>query len=547
MASTYTTRIRLEKQGDGENANSWGLRLNQNVIDLVDEAVAGYKTIDVTGATSISLTTGNGTDDEARNFGLNFVGTLTADCTVNILAVEKIYFVNNKTTGDYNVLMKPTGGTAVTVARAMIAATTGTTIDTLNSFAQDSIIGTVSINGDLNVTGTVSATNVTATNVRAVNVTASNNIKAATVTATTKIHAPAASITTVSATNVRATNVTATNIHATTKIHTPALSVTNVSVYNNLQVDNDVSVHGNIYLTGSNSSITAVGGSFDFVSSTNVTATNVRAVNVTATNIRGTTISATNVRSDSVTATNIRGATVSAGDVICDSVGADSVSATFVSATYVRSTNVSANYVQATNVSAFNVYARNVYVSGIGAEVNTGYLNAQVTANTNEPIVSVVHKDVTTSAGSRIMNLSFLDNTIASGATFISFNAFGGGGTQNGSITSDGDGTITYNTTSDARLKENIIDAPSQWETVKNINVRNYDLKLTGNTKIGFVAQELYEHAPQCVSEGGDDVNINPWSVDYGKLTPYLTKALQEAMTKIEDLEERLSNVEENN
>ena len=100
MASTYTTRIRLEKQGDGENANSWGLRLNQNVIDLVDEAVAGYKTIDVTGATSISLTTGNGTDDEARNFGLNFVGTLTADCTVNIPAVEKIYFVNNKTTSE---------------------------------------------------------------------------------------------------------------------------------------------------------------------------------------------------------------------------------------------------------------------------------------------------------------------------------------------------------------------------------------------------------------------------------------------------------------
>jgi hypothetical protein len=29
MASTYTSRIGLEKQGDGENANSWGLGLNQ--------------------------------------------------------------------------------------------------------------------------------------------------------------------------------------------------------------------------------------------------------------------------------------------------------------------------------------------------------------------------------------------------------------------------------------------------------------------------------------------------------------------------------------
>ena len=33
MASTYTSRIRLEKQADGENPNSWGLILNQNVID----------------------------------------------------------------------------------------------------------------------------------------------------------------------------------------------------------------------------------------------------------------------------------------------------------------------------------------------------------------------------------------------------------------------------------------------------------------------------------------------------------------------------------
>ena len=39
MPSTYTTRIRIEKQADGENPNSWGDILNQNVIDLVDDSV----------------------------------------------------------------------------------------------------------------------------------------------------------------------------------------------------------------------------------------------------------------------------------------------------------------------------------------------------------------------------------------------------------------------------------------------------------------------------------------------------------------------------
>lgn len=47
MASTYTTRIRLEKQGDGENPNSWGDILNQNVIDLVDSVVAAYTTVSI--------------------------------------------------------------------------------------------------------------------------------------------------------------------------------------------------------------------------------------------------------------------------------------------------------------------------------------------------------------------------------------------------------------------------------------------------------------------------------------------------------------------
>ncbi len=59
MASTYTTRIGLEKQADGENANTWGLRLNTNVIDLVDEATAGYEAIDISGgATTLTDTMG---------------------------------------------------------------------------------------------------------------------------------------------------------------------------------------------------------------------------------------------------------------------------------------------------------------------------------------------------------------------------------------------------------------------------------------------------------------------------------------------------------
>ena len=144
MPSSYTTRIRLEKQADGENANTWGLKLNQNVIDLVDEGIAGYETIALSGATS--LTAVNGTTDQSRNFGLKFTGTLSADTTVTIPAQEKIYFVRNDTSGDYNLLFKNAGGTAVTGPSQQlgaIIATDGTSVTTMLE-ADSTIFATVS-------------------------------------------------------------------------------------------------------------------------------------------------------------------------------------------------------------------------------------------------------------------------------------------------------------------------------------------------------------------------------------------------------------------
>jgi len=130
MASTYTSRIRLEKQGDGENANTWGLRLNENVIELIDEAISGYKEIDLSGG-AVTLTANNGSDDEARNFGLKLTGSLSANTTVTIPAQEKIYFINNQTTGSHTVFIKNAGGTAVSVVDqgfSSMVATNGTSI-----------------------------------------------------------------------------------------------------------------------------------------------------------------------------------------------------------------------------------------------------------------------------------------------------------------------------------------------------------------------------------------------------------------------------------
>ena len=143
MASTYTSRIRLEKQGDGENPNSWGLILNQNVIDLVDEAVAGFQIVSVDN-TAVTLTNVNGATDQARKAALDIQGTLTADVTITFPAQEKTYFIHNDTTGDYNLLLKYAGGTAVTATGqglSMMLATDGSeNIRTIKSEDNDSKI-----------------------------------------------------------------------------------------------------------------------------------------------------------------------------------------------------------------------------------------------------------------------------------------------------------------------------------------------------------------------------------------------------------------------
>ena len=111
-------------------------------------------------------------------------------------------------------------------------------------------------------------------------------------------------------------------------------------------------------------------------------------------------------------------------------------------------------------------------------------------------------------------------------------------GTGVGSITTTST-TTTYNTTSDARLKKNIVHAPSASEKVKAIQVRSFDwISSDEHVEHGFIAQELQAVEPLAVTEG------ETWAIDPTKLIGTLTKALQEALTEIESLKARVATLE---
>ena len=184
MASTFTTNIRLEKQGDGENPNSWGTILNANVIDLVDQAVAAYQIVSVSGTTPLTLSQVNGATDQSRKAILSFDGTLTAETSIIIPSVNKMYYVRNNTSGSFSLKVKTAGNTAITIEQGsnIMVATDGTNVfktafpTSVSSFTANSLTATSVSTSILNATkvstSVMKATQVSATAIHATSVSA---------------------------------------------------------------------------------------------------------------------------------------------------------------------------------------------------------------------------------------------------------------------------------------------------------------------------------------------------------------------------------------
>ena len=109
----------------------------------------------------------------------------------------------------------------------------------------------------------------------------------------------------------------------------------------------------------------------------------------------------------------------------------------------------------------------------------------------------------------------------------------------------------SYGSLSDIKLKENIVDANSQWSDLKALQVRNYKLKESQtHTQIGLIAQEVELVSPGLVSESpdrdenGNDLGTVTKSVNYSVLYMKAVKALQEAMERIEVLEAKVAALE---
>ncbi len=132
MASTFTTNLRLVKQGDGDNPNTWGQVLNDGVISLIDDAIAGFTTVSIGSAATVTLTENQGSGDQARQAILELKGSVGGThSAINILIPNnsKTYLVRNSVayaSAGADVIMKVAGQTGVTIPTGGVFGGTGT-------------------------------------------------------------------------------------------------------------------------------------------------------------------------------------------------------------------------------------------------------------------------------------------------------------------------------------------------------------------------------------------------------------------------------------
>ena len=131
---------------------------------------------------------------------------------------------------------------------------------------------------------------------------------------------------------------------------------------------------------------------------------------------------------------------------------------------------------------------------------------------------------------------------------FVYKSTVSGSNVNVGNISTNGSST-SYNTSSDYRLKENVVDLTGASDRVNQIPVRRFNFITDPDTTVdGFLAHEVQTVVPEAITgthnEVDEDGNPVYQGIDQSKLVPLLTAALQEALSEIADLKTRVAALE---
>jgi hypothetical protein len=165
-------------------------------------------------------------------------------------------------------------------------------------------------------------------------------------------------------------------------------------------------------------------------------------------------------------------------------------------------------------------------------------INAKGTADSVSPIMTL--QPLAATAGAKgIMLLQGPNDNTDTTSIYVDFWDYGGN-VRRGSISRNA-GNVAYNVTSDERLKTVQGRTSRGLKELMEIFVPDYTM---GDDKVtqGLLAQKLHAIYPEAVTVGGDDPHKEPWSIDYGRLTPLIIAAVQDF---VNDTNARLERLEQ--
>ena len=169
MASTYSD-LKIELIGTGDQSNTWGTTTNTNLGTALGEAITGSATVDFASAADVTITLTNvNTTQSARNLRLNITESSTGVGYVGNLIlgsgcqIEKLYLINNASTGVKTIKNTTGTGIAVPAGKTMFVFNDGTNVvDALSYFAGVVAATTITASGNTTLSGTLGVTGNTA-------------------------------------------------------------------------------------------------------------------------------------------------------------------------------------------------------------------------------------------------------------------------------------------------------------------------------------------------------------------------------------------------
>ena len=589
MASTFVNDLRLEEIGDGEQSTTWGATTNTN-LELVAEAFSFGTEAITTNANTHTTTIADGSTDPGRSIFLKYTGTLDSECTITIgpNTVSKLWFIENATSGSQNIVISQGSGANITIANGQTkvvysdgAGSGAAIVDAL----QDLAIPDLFIDDDLTVGDDVLLNSDGAI------------IKLGADADVTLTHVADTGVTLASGTNATTLQVdsTADNVNAAPKLILNRARSGNtqdgdIGGQIEFKIKNDASGtpeqidFAKIFTTAVDFTDATEDGKLTLQTITAGAAVNSIETTGTATtlntitddanagpilNLKRTRGSGTAADNDiggqieflmndaggnETTVGRIKSKLTTAAD------GSEDSKISFASTNGGTTTDVMTVSGEGTENAVFpeSHISFDLGVNGTRTDGNKNYvlgpgenrlwkcINSATACfgaqGNTESSSAVVYIDFAS-------NAMILNSSIASpsSVTMLAFRT-SGNGTSAGGISCSGS-TTAFTTSSDYRIKENVVDLTGAIDRVKNLKTYRFNFKDNKSKTVdGFIAHEVSSIVPEAVVGEKDAVdsngNIDPQAIDQAKLVPILTAALQEAISKIEVLETKVAALE---